>query len=393
MKRAFFVVFIILLSGCSLFGEEDLNNDTQEEAMTTFLKGVYDGDEDKVDALSSFDSDKQEDILEQAEDENLAEPDTCHFNEKNEFHYSAACEVSDEKYIPMDFSLEKKEDAFFIKDYSMNTALDFVFTQEDSELTEEYIHKIETMIGSDLYELDDDQMEEMRLQAIEAGDAVIDLLNGDADKMVPFIDTNVFTAEGNEQFSNDEELVDGLESSVQTIPDGVETTMKEVQFGSHYDEVEMSELDSEEDYDEMYEKLFRPMEESHIVEIQYERNDGDDIYFAGNFYIENEELMLGAFGFQKGLFLKDIAYDMEPADESDTVEVAEAEELYETNCAACHGSDMEGESGPELVDASDNFSEEELRNIILEGMDKMPPADLEDKEAEKISRWLLNETE
>ena len=84
------------------------------------------------------------------------------------------------------------------------------------------------------------------------------------------------------------------------------------------------------------------------------------------------------------------------ADEDDTAETPDAEkalELYEENCAACHGYD-----GQPMVPGTPNFAtgerlekgDEELLASIREGINDMPPwdEDLSDAEQKIVVNYL-----
>src|SRR5690625_7893782 len=49
-----------------------------------------------------------------------------------------------------------------------------------------------------------------------------------------------------------------------------------------------------------------------------------------------------------------------------------AEEIYENNCSACHGADLEGNNGPDLTDVGSKYDADEIADIIQEGTGGMP---------------------
>src|SRR5699024_2505482 len=54
-------------------------------------------------------------------------------------------------------------------------------------------------------------------------------------------------------------------------------------------------------------------------------------------------------------------------DESDNNEDASAddsEEIFQSNCATCHGDDLSGDTGPDLTKVGDELSEDEIHDVI-----------------------------
>ncbi|QFT90632.1 Cytochrome c-551 precursor [Bacillus sp. THAF10] len=70
------------------------------------------------------------------------------------------------------------------------------------------------------------------------------------------------------------------------------------------------------------------------------------------------------------------------------VENAEAEELFNQSCIGCHGGNMEGGSGPSLQKVGSKYSEEEIKNIILNGKGSMPVVINDENEAATLAGWL-----
>ncbi|WP_051239753.1 cytochrome c551 [Pontibacillus halophilus] len=84
--------------------------------------------------------------------------------------------------------------------------------------------------------------------------------------------------------------------------------------------------------------------------------------------------------------------DAAPAEESEQ-EVKEysatgAEEVFQANCASCHGQQLGGGSGPGLTQVGTKYSEEEILSIIQNGKGIMPPKVIEGQEAEHVAKWL-----
>lgn len=68
-----------------------------------------------------------------------------------------------------------------------------------------------------------------------------------------------------------------------------------------------------------------------------------------------------------------------------------AEEMYKYSCAACHGSELAGGSGPSLETVGDELSPNEIENIITEGLPGMPRELLSEEEAEQVANWLADQ--
>lgn len=79
----------------------------------------------------------------------------------------------------------------------------------------------------------------------------------------------------------------------------------------------------------------------------------------------------------------------EQAEEGETAD--DPEEIFMNTCAACHGEDLSGESGPDLTEIGNDYSAEDIQQIILDGKGQMPPQDVADPQAEAIAEWLLDQ--
>lgn len=78
----------------------------------------------------------------------------------------------------------------------------------------------------------------------------------------------------------------------------------------------------------------------------------------------------------------------EPADNGDAVDTAGGEEIYQNNCAMCHGADLSGGAGPELTDVGSNFSSDEIADIVENGTGSMPPQDVSGDDLDALVTWL-----
>lgn len=68
---------------------------------------------------------------------------------------------------------------------------------------------------------------------------------------------------------------------------------------------------------------------------------------------------------------------------------ADPEEIYKANCASCHGSDLTGDSAPDLTQVGNKLSEDEIKDIIINGTEGGMPGGLVDNEqAAALAEWL-----
>lgn len=69
--------------------------------------------------------------------------------------------------------------------------------------------------------------------------------------------------------------------------------------------------------------------------------------------------------------------------------VAAGEELAEQSCIGCHGGDLTGASGPDITGLEGTYSDEEIADIIINGVGGMPPIDVNEVEADAIAQYVL----
>ncbi|WP_077328058.1 cytochrome c551 [Virgibacillus siamensis] len=68
---------------------------------------------------------------------------------------------------------------------------------------------------------------------------------------------------------------------------------------------------------------------------------------------------------------------------------ASGEEIFQNNCASCHGSDLSGGMGPDLTKVGSRYSADEIANIIKNGRGQMPPQKQVSKEdRQAVASWL-----
>ncbi|HLQ74051.1 MAG TPA: cytochrome c [Bacillota bacterium] len=80
---------------------------------------------------------------------------------------------------------------------------------------------------------------------------------------------------------------------------------------------------------------------------------------------------------------------LNPDEEGATTEAADVDDIYQSNCAACHGAELSGGSAPDLTEVNSSLSEDEIKDIIIEGTDGGMPGGLVDNEqAAELAEWL-----
>lgn len=90
-----------------------------------------------------------------------------------------------------------------------------------------------------------------------------------------------------------------------------------------------------------------------------------------------------------GVNQRDAAENPEEGNNSgETVELV-ADDIFKSNCASCHGGDLEGISAPALNAVGDHLSEDEINEIIMNGTDGgMPGGLVSAEEAAELANWL-----
>ncbi|RNB87635.1 YqzM family protein [Brevibacillus fluminis] len=67
----------------------------------------------------------------------------------------------------------------------------------------------------------------------------------------------------------------------------------------------------------------------------------------------------------------------------------DAEAVFKSTCAACHGQNLEGIAGPNLTKVGSKHDAKEIENIIKNGRGGMPPGMLKKAdEIKAVAEWL-----
>lgn len=70
------------------------------------------------------------------------------------------------------------------------------------------------------------------------------------------------------------------------------------------------------------------------------------------------------------------------------VDLANGEELFQGNCASCHGGELEGGTGPAL----EGVSADEVESAIQEGPGSMPENIVEGQDASDVAAWVADQS-
>lgn len=64
--------------------------------------------------------------------------------------------------------------------------------------------------------------------------------------------------------------------------------------------------------------------------------------------------------------------------------------IYDANCMSCHGADMSGGMGPDLTTVGQNYSADEIVDIIQNGTGSMPAqTQVSEEESTALAEWLV----
>ncbi|AIF44148.1 cytochrome c551 [Virgibacillus sp. SK37] len=78
----------------------------------------------------------------------------------------------------------------------------------------------------------------------------------------------------------------------------------------------------------------------------------------------------------------------EESSEGGSVDSAAAEEVFESNCASCHGADLSGGAGPDLTQVGSKYSADEIADIIKNGKGSMPAGLVSGDDVDLLANWL-----
>lgn len=65
--------------------------------------------------------------------------------------------------------------------------------------------------------------------------------------------------------------------------------------------------------------------------------------------------------------------------------------MDQKGCLACHGQNLEGGVGVALTDVGSRLSEDEIREVIVNGRGAMPKQNVEGEELDEIVNYLLEQ--
>ena len=70
------------------------------------------------------------------------------------------------------------------------------------------------------------------------------------------------------------------------------------------------------------------------------------------------------------------------------VETSAGEEVYQSNCASCHGAELSGGAGPSLAQVGSKYSADEIADIVKNGKGSMPALNVAGEDLDALTSWL-----
>ena len=71
-------------------------------------------------------------------------------------------------------------------------------------------------------------------------------------------------------------------------------------------------------------------------------------------------------------------------------ETDDPEAIFQDTCATCHGDDLSGDMGPNLQEVGSRHSEDEIKDIVMNGKGQMPSGLVEEDQADALAEWLAD---
>lgn len=79
----------------------------------------------------------------------------------------------------------------------------------------------------------------------------------------------------------------------------------------------------------------------------------------------------------------------EQAEEGGETAEADGEDVFQNNCAMCHGADLASGSAPDLTQIGSKYSQEEIADIVQNGIGGMPAqSQVQGAELDALTEWL-----
>jgi|SRR5699024_1916351 len=78
------------------------------------------------------------------------------------------------------------------------------------------------------------------------------------------------------------------------------------------------------------------------------------------------------------------------SEDTGSTDSAAGEEVYQQNCASCHGDDLSGQAGPSLETVGADHSADDIKDIIDEGPGNMPAGLVSGDDADAVAEWLAS---
>src|SRR5699024_11816654 len=94
---------------------------------------------------------------------------------------------------------------------------------------------------------------------------------------------------------------------------------------------------------------------------------------------------------EPGLEFRRVLFRSNEARAPEVEMTSSVEEVYNLGCASCHGEDLQGNTGPDISMIGSEYSKDEIKDIIVNGIGNMPGGMLEDDEDVELLTEYLTE--
>lgn len=109
-------------------------------------------------------------------------------------------------------------------------------------------------------------------------------------------------------------------------------------------------------------------------------------------------LLIAVFGIGLIFFLsldglnnaEEMANEEEGGEQTETAEGGsfDPEGHYQQSCVGCHGGNYEGGAGPALTGVGERLSQEEIKDVLVNGRGAMPPGLVPAENADAMAEWV-----
>lgn len=400
-KFLLFFTIVLFAAGCS-----QLENKTEEDAVQSFVNALIEGNNDQVDALTSLDDDRQKEILSLAENYHLhdADPTSCEQEKSSDLDYQVLCTTTEDESLWLNLELTEKEDRYVIKDITYGAA-EIVFREDNPKLTKELIKETEERIDGDIHKTSNKVRDTLQPEIYKTGAALEGVLHDKPEDIVRYLDLDWIEEWIGESLTEEEAMETILDGDM-GYEDTAQAEITDIQVASTYDLLYLHDaLEGDVTLSDLNEHYLMDINDVYLVNYNFKINEIEEEAFS--VYLHNNNGQWKIFDIVPfDSQLESVTYELpevaveddfddwgddrseDTEDEIDGETVESDEWLYETNCAACHGADLSGGVGPDISNAGSDFSDAELKDIIINGTGDMPALGIDEGDAEAIAAWL-----